>query len=247
MKKTIPFILAAGAAALVTLGVLKETKRQQKKAKEEGKHVPYGPYEACIKRPLDFTLSTVALILLSPIMLITALLVRVKLGSPVIFTQPRPGKDEKIFNLKKFRSMTDERDENGELLPDEVRLTGFGKKLRSTSLDELPELLNIIKGDMAIVGNRPLLVEYLPRYNERQKHRHDVRPGLTSLSASRHRNLVSWEEKFEEDVEYVEKITFLGDLKIILDTALIVLKREGISSATSATMEVFEGNKEEDK
>ncbi len=242
MKKLILFAATAIIGALLGAVIYKEKKRKQQEARAEGKHVPYGPYETCIKRPLDFILSLVALIILSPVLLFTAILVKIKLGSPVIFTQERPGKDEKVFKLYKFRSMSDARDENGELLPDEVRLTKFGKVLRSTSLDELPELYNILKGDMAVVGNRPLLVEYLPRYNEKQKHRHDVKPGLTSLSASKQRNLASWDEKFEDDVKYVEKITFWGDIKIILDTVAIVFKRKGISSKTSVTMEVFTGN-----
>lgn len=198
-------------------------------------------YQKYIKRGLDFILSLVASIILSPVMLIVAVLVRIKLGSPVLFKQPRPGK-EKIFNMYKFRTMTDARDENGELLPDEVRLTKFGKTLRSTSLDELPELFNILKGDMSIVGPRPLLVRYLPLYNERQKHRHDVRPGFTGLAQVNGRNSISWEEKFEWDVKYVEHVTFLQDCRIILKTIGVVLKRDGISSTTSATMEEFRGN-----
>ena len=177
-------------------------------------------------------------------MLIIAILVRIKLGTPVIFKQQRPGKNEKIFTLYKFRTMTDKKDENGNLLPDSERLTKFGKLLRSTSLDELPELVNIIKGDMAIVGPRPLLVGYLPLYNEEQKHRHDVRPGLTGLAQVNGRNSISWEEKFKDDLKYVNKITFIGDTKIILKTVGKVFKREGISQENSATMEKFQGNKE---
>lgn len=206
------------------------------------KHKPYGIYEACIKRPLDLILAVCGFIVLSPVMGITALLVRAKLGSPVVFSQDRPGRNEKIFKLYKFRSMTDERDEEGNLLPDEVRLTSFGKKLRSTSLDELPELINIIRGDMAIVGPRPLLVRYLPRYNAHQARRHEVRPGFTGLAQVHGRNSISWEEKFDWDVKYVDKITFLGDLKILTDTVGVVFKRDGISSATSATMEEFMGS-----
>jgi undecaprenyl phosphate N,N'-diacetylbacillosamine 1-phosphate transferase len=200
-------------------------------------------YQKYIKRGLDFILSLIASIILSPVMLVVAVLVRIKLGSPVLFKQQRPGKNEKIFGMYKFRTMTDERDENGELLPDEVRLTKFGKVLRNTSLDELPELFNIVKGDMSIVGPRPLLVRYLPLYNERQKHRHDVRPGFTGLAQVNGRNSISWEEKFEWDVKYVEHVTFLQDCRIILKTVGVVLKRDGISSATSVTMEEFLGTK----
>lgn len=205
-----------------------------------------GIYEKYIKRILDFTLSLIALICLSPILLIVAILVRVKLGSPIIFKQQRPGKDEKIFTLYKFRTMTDEKDENGNLLPDSERLTKFGKILRSTSLDELPELVNILKGDMAIVGPRPLLVEYLELYNEEQKHRHDVKPGLTGLAQTSGRNSLSWEEKFEKDIEYVHNISFIGDIKIIIKTGIKVFKREGISQEGNETMERFTGTKKEE-
>lgn len=198
-------------------------------------------YRHFFKRFFDFVLSLIAIIILSPVYIIVAILVRVKLGSPVIFTQERPGKDEKIFKMYKFRSMTSETDEEGNLLPDEVRLTSFGKKLRSTSLDELPELFNILKGDMSIVGPRPLLKKYLPRYNEFQKHRHDVRPGLTGWAQVNGRNAISWEDKFRLDVEYTEKCSFFMDLKIFFKTISSVLKKEGISSETSATMEEFKG------
>lgn len=204
-------------------------------------HKPYGPYEKYFKRPLDVILSGAALVVLSPVMGVTALLVKKKLGSPVIFTQERPGKDEKIFKLYKFRSMTDARDENGNFLPDDVRLTKFGRTLRSTSLDELPELWNILKGDMAVVGPRPLLVQYLSRYNAHQARRHEVRPGFTGLAQVHGRNAISWEEKFDWDVKYVDHITFKGDVKIILDTVKTVLKREGISAAGEATMGEFMG------
>lgn len=194
-------------------------------------------YAKYVKRILDFTLSLLALIVLSPIMLILYILVRIKLGNPVIFKQMRPGKDEKIFKLYKFRTMTDEKDEQGNLLPDEQRLTKFGKFLRSTSLDELPELINIIKGDMAIVGPRPLLVEYLEYYTEEEKHRHDVRPGLTGLAQVSGRNSLTWEEKFKQDIEYINYLTFKNDVKIIFMTIGKVFKREGISQDGEATME----------
>lgn len=192
-------------------------------------HKPYGPYERFIKRFLDAFLSTGALIVLSPILLITAILVRAKLGSPVLFTQDRPGRDEKIFKLYKFRSMTNQRDENGKLLPDDIRLTKFGRLLRSTSLDELPELLNIIKGDMAVIGPRPLLVEYLPYYTAEEHHRHDIRPGLTGWAQVNGRNAIhSWEERFQYDLEYVNHVSFLMDLKVLYTTVIKVVKRSDI-------------------
>lgn len=209
-----------------------------------GKHQK-GFYEKCIKRPQDFFCGLLALIVLSPILLITAILVRVKLGSPVIFSQERPGLDGKIFKLYKFRSMSDARDEDGNLLPDEKRLGHFGKVLRSTSLDELPELINIIRGDLAVCGPRPLLVRYLSRFNEHQARRHEVRPGLTGLAQVNGRNAVSWEEKFDYDVQYVDNVTFIGDWKIIFKTVFAVLKRDGISSESSATMEEFMGTESE--
>lgn len=199
-------------------------------------------YAKYIKRLLDFILSLIAIIILSPILLIVAILVRIKLGSPVIFKQERPGLHEKIFTLYKFRTMTDAKDKEGNLLPDDVRLTKFGKLLRSTSLDELPELFNILKGDMAIVGPRPLLVRYLPLYNEHQKHRHDVRPGFTGLAQVNGRNSISWEEKFDLDVYYTKHLSFFMDIKIIIKTVKVVLFREGISSETSVTMEEFRGS-----
>lgn len=198
-------------------------------------------YRNYIKRLLDIAISLCGIIVLSPIYLILGILVKKKLGSPVIFRQERPGKNEKIFHLYKFRSMTDEKDADGNLLPDEVRLTSFGMKLRSTSLDELPELFNILKGDMSLIGPRPLLVRYLPRYNDFQRHRHDVRPGLTGLAQVNGRNAITWEKKFEYDVEYVNKLSFALDVRIFMDTVRAVLKREGISSETSATMEEFMG------
>lgn len=205
------------------------------------KHVPYGPYERWFKRPIDIFCALAAIVVFWWLYLIVAVLVRIKLGSPVIFCQERPGKDEKIFKLYKFRSMTDERDENGELLPDEVRLTKFGRLLRSTSLDELPEAFNILKGDMSVVGPRPLLVRYLSLYNEEQHHRHYVRPGLTGYAQVNGRNTLSWEERFQLDNEYIDRITFVGDVKIVFGTVLVALKRSGVSSETSATMEEFMG------
>ncbi len=199
-------------------------------------------YRKYFKRPLDILCALAAIIVFCWLYILVLVLVRIKLGKPVLFKQKRPGKDEKIFTLYKFRTMTDERDENGELLPDEVRLTRFGKFLRSTSLDELPEAFNILKGDMSVVGPRPLLVEYLPRYSERQRRRHEVRPGLSGLAQISGRNLLSWEERFELDVSYVEHITFLGDCKIIFLTVWnAFVKREGVHSATYVTMTPFSG------
>lgn len=200
-----------------------------------------GFYEKYIKRLLDFVISGIALIVLSPVILVTAILVRCKLGSPVIFCQERPGKNEKIFKLYKFRSMSNARDENGELLPDEERLCKFGKLLRSTSLDELPQLWNILKGDMSIVGPRPLLVKYLPCYTEREHHRHDVRPGLTGLAQVNGRNCLAWEEKFEHDLEYVSGISFAADVKIVFATVRCVFAKKGISAEDNVTMEAFTG------
>ena len=199
-------------------------------------------YERYFKRPLDVFCSGLALVVLSPVMGVTALMVRSKLGSPVLFTQDRPGKDEKIFKLYKFRTMTDERDENGELLPDEIRLTKFGKLLRSTSLDELPSLINIFRGDMAVVGPRPLLVQYLPLYSKEQMRRHEVRPGITGWAQCHGRNAISWKQKFEYDVWYVDHVSLLTDIKIFIITMRNVFMRKDINSRTAATMEVFNGN-----
>ena len=204
-------------------------------------HKPYGPYERFVKRGLDAFLATGALIVLSPVLLVTAILVRVKLGSPVLFTQERPGRDGKIFKLYKFRTMLPPKDGIIDPAQDAARLTPFGKKLRSTSLDELPELINMIKGDMAVVGPRPLLVQYLTRYNSHQARRHEVRPGFTGLAQVHGRNAISWEEKFDWDVKYVDHITLKGDVKIIIDTVKTVFKREGISAAGEATMGEFMG------
>ena len=199
-------------------------------------------YAKFFKRVIDFTLSLIALIVLSPILLILVIITAIAMKGNPFFTQLRPGKDEKIFKLIKFRTMTNEKDENGVLLPDDIRLNKFGKFLRSTSLDELPELINILKGDMSIVGPRPLLVEYLPRYNQEQRRRHDVLPGLTGNAQANGRNALSWEDKFKLDIEYVDNISFVFDIKIIFDTIKTVIKRDGISSETSVTMEEFKGN-----
>lgn len=206
-----------------------------------------GVYEKYIKRPQDFICGTCGFIVLSPVMLITAILVRTKLGSPIIFKQERPGLNGKVFKLYKFRTMTDQKDENGNLLPDEVRLTKFGKMLRSTSLDELPELINIIKGDMAVVGPRPLLVSYLPLYNEHQARRHEVRPGFTGYAQVHGRNSITWEDKFDKDVYYVDRISFIMDWSIIFQTIKTVVKKEGITSNSSVTMEAFTGTKNNQK
>lgn len=213
----------------------------QSEVKEEVKQNK-GIYRRFFKRPMDFILSLMATIFLSPVLIIVAILVRFKLGSPVLFKQKRPGLNEKIFTMYKFRTMTDEKDENGELLPDSVRLTKFGRMLRSTSLDELPELFNILKGDMSIVGPRPLLIQYLELYNNHQRRRHDVRPGLSGHAQVNGRNAISWEDKFNLDVEYVDNVSFLGDWKIILLTIKKVFVKEGISSDTSVTMEAFRGS-----
>ena len=201
-----------------------------------------GIYKRYIKRPMDIALSLLAIIILSPVLLIVAILVRVKLGSPVIFKQKRPGFNEKIFTLYKFRTMTDEKDENGELLSNDIRLTKLGRILRATSLDELPELFNILKGDMSIIGPRPLLIEYLSLYNEKQKHRHDVRPGLSGLAQVNGRNAISWDEKFDYDVEYVESISFLLDVKLIVQTFFKVFRREGVNKSENITMDKFKGS-----
>lgn len=206
-----------------------------------------GIYGRFLKRAMDFILSLIAIVILSPILLVVALLVRVKLGSPVLFKQKRPGLNENIFMMYKFRTMTDERDEHGELLPDNVRLTRFGRLLRSTSLDELPELFNILRGDMSIVGPRPLLVQYLPIYNDHQKRRHEVRPGLSGLAQVNGRNAISWENKFDLDVEYVDNVSFIGDWKIIFLTIKKVFVREGINSEVAATMEPFKGSNQKER
>lgn len=204
-----------------------------------------GIYSRLLKRPMDFILSLIAIITLSPVFLIVAILVRVKLGSPVLFMQNRPGLNENIFMMYKFRTMTDERDKNEELLPDSVRLTKFGRFLRSTSLDELPELFNILKGDMSIIGPRPLLLQYLPLYNENQKRCHEVRPGLSGLAQISGRNAISWEDKFNLDVKYVDNVSFINDWKIIFSTVKKVFVREGINQEEQATVKYFTGNSED--
>ena len=196
-------------------------------------HKPYGPYEKYFKRVLDVFCGLAALLVFWWLYIIVAVLVRIKLGSPVLFKQERPGKNEEIFKLYKFRTMTDARDENGNLLPDEVRLTKFGRALRATSLDELPEVFNILKGEMSLVGPRPLTIQYLPYYSEEERHRHDVRPGLSGLAQVNGRNFIDWDHRLAFDVQYVKKITFIGDLRIILQTALEFVKREDIAVDTN--------------
>ena len=196
-------------------------------------HKPYGPYEKYFKRVLDVFCVLAALLVFWWLYIIVAILVRIKLGSPVLFKQERPGKNEEIFKLYKFRTMTDARDENGNLLPDEVRLTKFGRALRATSLDELPEVFNILKGEMSLVGPRPLTIQYLPYYSEEERHRHDVRPGLSGLAQVNGRNFIDWDHRLAFDVQYVKKITFIGDLRIILQTALKFVKKEDIAVDTN--------------
>ena len=213
------------------------------------KHKVKGPYEAFFKRLIDIVASLLVVVIFCWLYLILAIIVRINLGSPIIFTQDRPGKDEKIFKLYKFRSMSDKRDENGELLPDKERLNRFGRLLRSTSLDELPELFNIIKGDMSIVGPRPLLVKYLDHYNSHDRRRHEVRPGLTGLAQVSGRNAMSWKEKFQKDIEYVDNLTFLMDAKVVLLTIKKVFFREGIEfeEGHKPVMEYFEENRDSSK
>lgn len=248
-KKAVSVMLAAAAGITAVSYAARKKKKVSKPDEADQTAVQghkQGLYEKYIKRPQDFCCALAAIIVLSPVMAVTALLVRLRLGSPVLFKQERPGLDGKVFTLYKFRTMTDEKDSEGNLLPDEARLTSFGKMLRSTSLDELPELFNILNGDMSVVGPRPLLVKYLPLYNEHQARRHEVRPGFTGYAQVHGRNAISWEEKFDLDVEYVEHVSFLGDWKIIFQTVKTVLKREGISSETAATMEEFKGSEKKE-
>lgn len=249
--KTILKIIGATAAIIAAGGLAAGTKEHIDNQKNDVH--PKSTYEDGVKRGLDFACGSLAIAVFWPLYLITAILVKTKLGSPVLFTQERPGKidqktgKEKIFKLYKFRTMTDEKDENGEPLPDEVRLTKFGKFLRSTSLDELPEAFNIIKGDMSVVGPRPLLVKYLPRYSEHQRRRHEVRPGLSGYAQVNGRNTVSWEDKFDYDVWYTDHVSFWLDVKIIAKTVVqAFFKREGISSETAETMEEFMGAAEKE-
>lgn len=241
---TVCGLIAAGSIAAGIIDRVQQ-KKAERIAKAEGRtiHKPYGPYEKYFKRPLDFALSSIALIVLSPLLALIALLVRVKLGSPVIFHQQRPGKDEKLFTLSKYRSLTEEKDDNGEYLPDEERLTPFGALVRNSSLDELLELVCIWKGEMSIVGPRPLLVRYLPYYTEEERHRHDVRPGLTGLSQASGDVDMTWERQFALDVEYVDHITLWMDVKIILLTIrrVLVRSRHGYGSYVRGE---FQGSKE---
>ena len=244
MKKILKLVAAivAIAACAGAAAYLGERKTEKKHIAYKLPHQPYGIYERYLKRPLDCFLSAGALIVLSPLLLVLTVIGAVEMGGNPFFFQERPGKDEKIFKLIKFRTMNNKKDKDGNFLPDEDRLTRYGEWLRSTSLDELPELFNILKGDMAVIGPRPLLVRYLDRYNDEQKRRHEVRPGLTGLAQVNGRNAISWEEKFRYDLEYASRITLLGDAKIIFKTIMNVLRKEGISSETSATMEEFMGS-----
>ena len=240
LKKTITGI--TGTIATLTVGVAIKNAFEVRTDEEAGHK--QSCYEKYVKRPQDFLLASLAMVALCPVLAATAVAVRINLGSPVLFAQERPGRDGKPFKLYKFRSMLPPKDGVIDASQDAQRLTPFGKKLRATSLDELPELFNILKGDMSVVGPRPLLVQYLPRYNEHQARRHEVRPGFTGLAQVHGRNAISWEEKFDLDVEYTEHISFLGDWKIIFETVKTVLKKEGINAAGEATMGEFMGTEE---
>lgn len=236
--------ISAIAAAAAFVAFIAERIDEIKAYGKELRHKPYGIYERFVKRPLDCFLSTGALIVFSPILIVLTIVGAVKMGGNPFFTQERPGRNEKIFKLIKFRTMNNKRDENGTLLPDDVRLTKYGKALRATSLDELPELVNIVKGDMAVVGPRPLLVKYLDRYNDHQRRRHDVRPGLTGYAQAHGRNALTWEDKFDLDVKYVDHVSFATDVSVIKETVLTVLRHDGISQTGEATMVEFLGSKE---
>lgn len=234
-------ILSAIAIGGIIAGIIDHYKNKN------SEHKPKGLYEAYFKRSIDFVCGMLAVMFFWPIYLLIAISVKIRLGTPVLFVQDRPGQNEKIFKLYKFRTMTDERDENGNLLPDEDRMTSFGLWLRRSSMDEIPEAFNIIKGDMSLIGPRPLLVRYLERYTEEQRHRHDVKPGLSGYAQINGRNTISWEEKFKMDIEYVNNITLLGDMKILFKTVMeAFIKKKGITSATSVTMEEFMGNEIKD-
>lgn len=241
LKKTI--IGITGTITILTAGVAVKNAADVRPDADVGHR--QGFYEKYVKRPQDFFLASMATVALSPILAATAVAVRINLGSPVLFTQDRPGRDGKVFKLYKFRSMLPPKDGIIDASKDAQRLTPFGKKLRATSLDELPELLNILKGDMSVVGPRPLLVQYLPRYNEHQARRHEVRPGFTGLAQVHGRNSISWDEKFDWDIKYVDSISFFGDWRIVLDTIKAVVKKEGISAVGEATMSEFLGSKNE--
>lgn len=246
LTKILQRVVTSIIAVSVTVGgiaFVQERIIEKRESKQEIHSM--GFYERYIKRPQDCFLATGAVIVLCPILAVITLIVRLKLGSPVLFTQERPGRYEQIFKIYKYRTMTNQCDANGNVLSDEARLTDFGKKLRSTSLDELPELINIIKGDMAVVGPRPLMPQYLTRYNKYQARRHEVRPGLTGYAQVHGRNSITWEDKFDKDVFYVDHISFVGDWKIIFETIVSVLRHEGINSETSATMEEFMGSHNE--
>ncbi len=237
MKKTVKIIFSILFGCIVGLGIYWKTNTIQKNAAAVKDHIPYGPYEAVLKRPLEIVLVLILLFVLSPVFVIMAILVRIKLGAPIIFLQKRAGLKEKIFYLYKFRSMTERCGKDGKLLSDEKRLTPFGKLIRQMSIDELPELINILKGDMSMVGPRPLMMEYIPYYTKEEHHRHDVRPGLTGLAQVNGRSFLTWEEIFQYDLEYIKKITFMGDMRIIFQTLIKVCKRENVADVTKGTID----------
>ncbi len=232
MKKSVKIIFPILVGSIIGRNIYQKTNKMQKRAAEAKEHVPYGPYEAVLKRPLEVVFVFLLLLTLSPVWIGVSVLVGIKLGRPILFSQKRPGLKEKIFYLYKFRTMTEQCGKDGKLLPDEKRLTSFGAFIRQLSFDELPELINILKGDMSIVGPRPLMTEYLPYYTEEEHHRHDVRPGLTGLAQINGRSFLTWEKIFHYDLEYVNKITFIGDMKIIIQTFIKVCKRENVADLT---------------